>query len=196
MAVQGPALRAFPVPPYLYESRGGCPCPVMGSGHQDPQLSRRLAHYGPVTRAVVRSQGPSAPAPQPVGLQVNWEKSKLSPVQKISFLGVELDFVSMTARLANERAQSVVDCLSSFRGRTVVPLKQFQRLPGHMASAAAVTPLELLHMRPLQHWLHSRVPRWAWRRGTYRVTITPMCRRSFSPWSDLAFLRAGVHPYS
>ncbi len=62
--------------------------------------------------------------------------------------------------LTEERAQSVLNCLSSFGGRTVVPLKQFQRLLGHMASAAAVTPLGLLHMRPLQHWLHSRVPRW------------------------------------
>ncbi len=33
MAVQGPPLRALPVP-------GGRPCPVTGSGHQDPQLSR------------------------------------------------------------------------------------------------------------------------------------------------------------
>ncbi len=47
-------------------------------------------------------------------------------------------------------------------------------------------------MRPLQHWLHSRVPRWAWRRGTLRVGITQQCRRSLSPWTDLAFLRAGV----
>lgn len=107
-----------------------------------------------------------------LGLRVNWEKSKLSPAQRISFLGVELDSVSMTARLTEERAQSVLNCLSSFRGRTVVPLKQFQRLLGHMASAAAVTPLGLLHMRPLQHWLHSRVPRWAWRRGALRVNIT------------------------
>ncbi len=91
-----------------------------------------------------------------LGLRVNWEKSKLSPVQRISFLGVELDSVSMTARLTEERAQAVLSCLSSFRGRNVVPLKQFQRLLGHMASAAAVTPLGLLHMRPLQHWLHSR----------------------------------------
>ncbi len=96
-----------------------------------------------------------------LGLWVNWEKSKLSPVQRISFLGVEFDSVSMTARLTEERAQAVLNCLSSFRGRNVVPLKQFQRLLGHMASAAAVTPLGLLHMRPLQHWLHSRVPRWA-----------------------------------
>ncbi len=92
-----------------------------------------------------------------LGLRVNWEKSKLSPVQRISFLGVELDSVSMTARLTEEGAQAVLNCLSSFRGRNVVPLKQFQRLLGHMASAAAVKPLRLLHMRPRQHWLHSRV---------------------------------------
>ncbi len=127
-----------------------------------------------------------------LGLRVNWEKSKLSPVQRISFLGVELDSVSMTARLTEERAQAVLNCLSSFRGRNVVPLKQFQRLLGHMASAAAVTPLGLLHMRPLQHWLHSRVPMWAWRRGTLRVGIFQQCRRSLSSWTDLAFLRAGV----
>ncbi len=124
-----------------------------------------------------------------LGLRVNWEKSKLSPVQRIPFLGVELDSVSMMARLTEERAQAVLNCLSSFRGRNVVPLKQFQRLLRHMASAAAVTPLGLLHMRPLQHWLHSRVPRWAWRRGTLRVSITQQCRRSLSPWADLAFLR-------
>ncbi len=127
-----------------------------------------------------------------LGLRVNWEKSKLSPVQRISFLGVELDSVSMTARLTEERAQAGLNCLSSFRGRNVVPLKQFQRLLGHMASAAAVTLLGLLHMRPLQHWLHFRVPRLAWRRGTLRVGITQQCCRFLSPWTDLAFLRAGV----
>ncbi len=61
-----------------------------------------------------------------------------------------------------------------------------------MASVAAVTPLGLLHMRPLQHWLYSRVPRWAWRRGTLWVNITHECRHSFNPWMDLAFLQAGV----
>ncbi len=65
------------------------------------------------------------------GLRVNWEKSKLSPVQRISFLGVELDSVSMTACLMDERAQAVLNCLSSFRGRNVAPLKQFQRLLRH-----------------------------------------------------------------
>ncbi|KAI2668937.1 ORF V: Enzymatic polyprotein [Labeo rohita] len=48
------------------------------------------------------------------------------------------------------------------------------------------------HMRPLQHWLHTRVPRWAWRRGTLRVGIKPSCRKTLSPWTDLAFLWSGV----
>ncbi len=127
-----------------------------------------------------------------LGLQVNWEKSKLSPVQRISFLGMELDSVSQTAHLTQERAQSVLNCLNTFKNRTAAPLKQFQRLLGHMAAAAAVTRLGLLHMRPLQHWLHGRVPRWAWQSSTLRVQVTPACRQTFTPWSDLSFLRAGV----
>ncbi len=129
-----------------------------------------------------------------LGLQVNWEKSKLAPVQRISFLGMELDSVEQSARLTEERAQSVLNCLNTFRGRTAVPLKLFQRLLGHMAAAAAVTPLGLLYMRPLQHWLHGRVPRWAWQRGTYRVAITPECRQTFSPWSDPLFPRCVHQP--
>ncbi len=103
-----------------------------------------------------------------------------------------LDSVNQTARLTQERAQSVLNCLNTFKNRTAAPLKQFQRLLGHMAAAAAVTPLGLLHMRPLQHWLHGRVPRWAWQSGTLRVQVTPACRQTFTPWSDLSFLRAGV----
>ncbi len=72
-----------------------------------------------------------------LGLQVNWEKSKLAPVQRISFLGMELDSVEQSARLTEERAQSVLNCLNTFRGRTAVPLKLFQRLLGHMAAAVA-----------------------------------------------------------
>ncbi len=157
MAVQGPPLRALPVPPCLQEGRGGQPLPLYGKWASGSSTVSSMArareqlcdHRDLVLRHLSQ-----------LGLRVNWEKSKLSPAQRISFLGVELDSVSMTARLTEERAQSVLNCLSSFRGRTVVPLKQFQRLLGHMASAVAVTPLGLLHMRPLQHWLHSRVPRW------------------------------------
>ncbi len=127
-----------------------------------------------------------------LGLRVNWEKSKLVPTQRISFLGMEFDSVNQTARLTQERAQSVLNCFKTLSGRTAVQLKLFQRLLGHMAAAAVTVPLGLLHMRPLQHWLYGRIPRWAWKHGTYRVQITPACRKTFRPWSDPSFLRAGV----
>ncbi len=127
-----------------------------------------------------------------LGLRVNWEKSKLSPMQRISFLSLELDSVNQTARLTQEHAQSVLNCLNTFKSRTAAPLKQFQRLLVHMAAAAAVTPLGLLHMRLLQHWLHGQVLRWLCQRGTLRVRVTLACRQTFTPWSDLSFLRAEV----
>ncbi|KAI2646378.1 ORF V: Enzymatic polyprotein [Labeo rohita] len=83
-------------------------------------------------------------------------------------------------------------CVATLRCGSTVPLKQVQRLLGHMASSAAVTPLGLMHMRPLQHWLHTRVPRWAWHQGTFRVNVTPSCRKTLSPWTDIVFLRSGV----
>ncbi len=66
---------------------------------------------------------------------------------------------SRGARLTQERAHLVLNCLKTLLGRTVVSLKLFQRLLRHMAAAAAIVPLGLLRMGPLQHWLHGRVPR-------------------------------------
>ncbi len=130
-----------------------------------------LAYPSPIQRVVGRSQGLGASAPQPVGASVSWEKSKLSPVQRISFLCVELDSVSIRhASRRNVPKQCWTAWVPSEAGMWYH--WKFQRLLGHMASAAAVTPLGLLHMRPLQHWLHSRVPRWAWCRGWLWVGIT------------------------
>ncbi|XDV48547.1 hypothetical protein PO909_017946 [Leuciscus waleckii] len=38
-----------------------------------------------------------------LGLRVNWEKSKLSPVQRIYFLGIEINSVAMYAQLTSEQ---------------------------------------------------------------------------------------------
>ncbi len=108
----------------------------------------RLAYLGPIQRAVVLKIF--------VGASGQLGKEQALSFAENLFSRVELDSVSMTACLTDEHAQAVLNCLSSFRGRNVVPLKQFQRLLGHMASVAAATPLGLLHMRPLQLWLHSR----------------------------------------
>ncbi len=65
--VQGPSLRAIPVASCLHQGRRSRPCTVKGSRHSYPQLPRRLAHPGPVSSTVVRTQGYGAQSPQPVG---------------------------------------------------------------------------------------------------------------------------------
>ncbi len=188
----GPALRAVPIAPCLHESSGGSPCSLERTGRAHSQLPRRLAHTGSVSGSVMRTQGLVLSHLSQLGLRVNWEKSKLLPMQRISFLGMEFGFgQSDSAPHAGTRSVGV-ELLEYIQEQDAAPLKRFQRLLGHMAAAAAVTPLGLLHMRPLQHWLHGRVPRWAWQSGTLRVQVTPACRSTFTPWSDLSFLRAGV----
>ncbi len=79
MAVQGPPLRAIPVSPCVHEGCRGRPYPVTGSGRQDPQLPQRLAYSSPIQRAVGRSQGLGAPAPQPVGASGQLGKEQALP---------------------------------------------------------------------------------------------------------------------
>ncbi len=65
--VQGPPLRAIPAASCLHQGRRSSPCTVKGSRHSNPQLPQRLAHPGPVSSTVVRTQGYGAQSPQPVG---------------------------------------------------------------------------------------------------------------------------------
>ncbi len=115
MAVQGLPLRALPVSPCLHEGRRRHSYPATGSRRQGLQLPRRLAHPGPIQRAVVRSQGLGASAPQPVGASGQLGKEQALPCAEN--LGVELDLVSMTARLTDERAQAVLNWPSEFLRR-------------------------------------------------------------------------------
>ncbi len=182
MAVQRPPIRALPVSPCLHEDRRGRPCPVTGSGHQDPQLDDWLIlaqsweqlcdHRDLVLRHLSQ-----------LGLQVYLEKSKLSPVQRISFLGVELDSVSMTARLTDEHCPISAELPEFLQRQDCGSAETVQRLLGHMASTAGVMPLGLLHMRPLHHWLHSRVHfRWTSHRKSCRSC--GMDRPCFSTGQD------------
>ncbi len=114
-----PALRAVPIAPCLHESSRGSPCSLERRGHAHSQLPRRLAHTG--SGSVMRTQALVLSHLSRLGLRVNWEKSKLSPMQRISFLFIELDSVNQTS-VNQSIAQSVLNCLNTFESRTAAPL--------------------------------------------------------------------------
>ncbi len=94
-----------------------------------------------------------------LGLQVNREKSKLSPMQRISFLGMELDSVNLTARLSEERAQSMLRCLDVTSRRHSCCTTAVR--PGHTVSAPQRKTDVRLHA--LSFYTRHRGAECAWR---------------------------------
>ncbi len=127
-----------------------------------------------------------------LGLCVNRRKSILAPSQSITYLGVCMDSLEMRARLSRERAAAILSYLRHFREGNSVHLKTFQRLLGLMASASAVCHLGLLHMRPLQLWLKSRVPWTAWTSGRLSIAVTCGCIEALAPWRNPDLFSRGV----
>ncbi len=127
-----------------------------------------------------------------LGLCVNRRKSILAPSQSILYLGVCIDSLEMRARLSRERVAAILSYLRHFREGSSVHLKEFQRLLGLMASASAVCHLGLLHMRPLQLWLKTRVPWTAWTSGRLSIAVTRGCIEALAPWRNPDFFSRGV----
>ncbi|XDV15183.1 hypothetical protein PO909_015313 [Leuciscus waleckii] len=130
-----------------------------------------------------------------LGLRVNMQKSVFIPSQTITYLGVCLDSVAMRAHLSQERIETISSTLRRFRPGRSVSLREFQRLLGLMAAASSVCHLGLLHMRPLQFWLRTRVPPRAWSSGHKRITVTHSCVNTLRPWSNPDIFSPGV-PFS
>ncbi len=82
------------------------------------------------------------------------------------------DCVEMKSHLSRDRAAA--NCLpcAFFRQGSSVQLTVFQRLLGLKVADSAVLHPGLLHMRPLQLWLESRVPWTAQTSGCLRITAT------------------------
>ncbi len=73
---------------------------------------------------------------------------------------------------AKDRAAAILSSLRRFSEGSSVQLKDFQRLLGLRAVDSLICHLGLLHMRPLQLWLKSRVP---WTSGCLCITVTRGC---------------------
>ncbi len=189
----GPALRAVPIAPCLHKSSGGSPCSLERTGRAHSQLPRRLAHTGSVSGSVMRTQGLVLSHLSQLGLRVNWEKSKLLPMQRISFLGMEFGF-----------GQSDSAPHAGTRSVGVELLEYVQEQDGGTTETSFRGSWGIWRLQRRSHrwgcsiWDRFNTGSMAESRGgrgraaRLRVQVTPACRQTFTPWSDPSFLRAGV----
>ncbi len=94
--------------------------------------------------------------------------------------------------MSEERSQKLISSLAVFKLGRSPSLKCFQRTLGQMAAASTVCNLGLLHTRPLQLWLKSRVPQNAMRTGTLCIKVTRDCLHMPTPWRNMTLYRRGV----
>lgn len=69
-------------------------------------------------------------------------------------LGVDLNSVTMTARLSHQRRESLTSLLRQVRVHKPVTALTFMRLLGMMSATHVVIHLGLLHIRRLQRWFN------------------------------------------
>ncbi len=146
--------------------------------------------HGPHARTVVRSQGPGASAPQPVGASGQLGKEQALPCAEnlFSWCGV-----GEYEGAPHGRARPISAELPEFLQRqdcgsaetvSEAPGAYGIRSCSHAARIASYETTSALVALPSPEV--GMAPRCT------LVNITQECRRSFSPWTDLAFLRAGV----
>ncbi len=169
------SVRAGFGPAHIFKVRGCSTFPPQGERDTHPQLSGRLADFSSVPGHATQPHRLAAYSLVVPRAMCKQRKSILAPSQSITYLGVCMDSLEMRARLSRERAAAILSYLRHFREGSSVHFKKFQRLLGLMASASAVCHLGLLHMRPLQLWLKSRVPWTAWTSGRLSIAVTCGC---------------------
>ncbi len=140
-----------------------------------------IGSYCAVSQAVVCTQGPGTQAPQPAGPsgKLGKEKTRENAEDLFSRHGAGFSLPNSTHH--PETCSIGAELPQDFIRQDGGPTETISEAPGAYGCSCGDSPARLLHMRPLQHWLHGRIPRWAWKRGTHRVQITPVCLKTFSP---------------
>lgn len=122
---------------------------------------------------------------------MNTGKSCLVPSQVTTFIGLSLDSRTMTACPSPHRVDDILGLLLLFQGGRRLPYRMFLRLLGKLTSIAAVVPLGLLLLRPLQRWLNS-FHLDAKRHGHRRIVVSQRCLLALVKWRDRAYISGGV----
>ena len=125
-----------------------------------------------------------------LGFTMNWEKSSLVPSQQTTFLGIRLDSTTLGACLSQDRIDTFLACIRSFRLGDSVPYRTCMAAAGFMASAIHLVRLGRLYMRPFQRWVNSlRIPS---SQRSRMVKVSATCIDALRPWMNAALLSRGV----
>lgn len=126
-----------------------------------------------------------------LGLTVNFAKSSLIPSQQVTFIGIVINSLTMSATPSPERVDDVVRLVSHVRQRRRLSFGLLLQMMGKMTAMSSVVPLGLLYLRPLQIWISSLnlIPKL---HQFKLVQLSRQCLRNLRPWGNRNFICRGV----
>ena len=126
---------------------------------------------------------------QELGVQVNLEKSSLTPTQTLDYLGMRLQTLPLRVFPTPKRVLKLASLLSDFTSCRLQPLSLWRQLLGVMSSLASIVPGSRLRMRSLQLRLNSAgrlLP------DSDSVSWDASCLEDLRWWSDKSHLLVGL----
>ncbi|XP_077148150.1 uncharacterized protein LOC143808879 [Ranitomeya variabilis] len=88
---------------------------------------------------------------QELGWLVNWEKSRLSPTTRQTFLGLILDSTSQRCFLPDSKQIAIINKVQSVINNPLISLREGMSLLGSFTSCIPAVPWAQYHSRKLQH---------------------------------------------
>ena len=98
-----------------------------------------------------------------LGFNVSWRKV-VSPTQRVTFLGIELDSTSITVRLPVDKLSQLIDQVCAFSAKVSASKRQLQSLAGSLNSACQVACVASVSV-----WFRSKKRPWKGIFGCHRA---------------------------
>jgi len=139
LSVSMSLLRAGPSTSHLYKNNEGPNSPNEKIDDSLDNIPGRYSDYGSLKEGDTLIY-----VLQMLGFVINIKKSVLEPLQKIDFLGVEIDSVDMTTSLPQEKVELIRKHCQDIMGKENVSIRELTSLVGRLSSTAiAVLPAPL-----------------------------------------------------
>ena len=89
-----------------------------------------------------------------LGFQINFEKSSLSPLQSIEYLGVLLNLRNLTMALPLDKVNKIMSICQTTSSSFMMTRRQLESLVGLLNFAHPLLPLGRMHLTPIITWMN------------------------------------------
>ena len=124
-----------------------------------------------------------------LGLTVNLKKSSPAPVQRLKYLGVNLDLVDLTMSLPQAKVVKLLKLSESTAQSQTVTRRELEGLIGLIVFFHSVVPLGRMYANPLILWMNKHTSVFA---RNARVKVNGSLRMLLKPFSQKKFLETKV----